>query len=130
MPVAVDDDAALAEGAQGVAVEGPGHGGGQARGGGAGADAGQGGAAGGGEGDLAGLDLASGEAALAGGGGLAGGGAGQGADELGAADPGGVLGAISSGVAERKIGPVEGPAPVMADFASFRAVSDPVHRQA
>jgi len=38
--------------------------------------------------------------------------------------------AISSGVAERKIGPVDGPAPVMADFASFRAVSDPAHRQA
>src|SRR6266568_4404591 len=37
---------------------------------------------------------------------------------------------ISSGAAERKIGPVDGPAPVMADFASFREVSDPVHRQA
>ena len=37
---------------------------------------------------------------------------------------------ISSGAAERKIGPVEGPAPVMADFASFRAVSDPGHRHA
>ena len=47
--------------------------------------------AGGGEGDVPGLHRLPGEAALAGGGGLAGGGAGQGADELGAADPGGVL---------------------------------------
>src|ERR1035441_7023991 len=68
VPVAVDDDAALAEDAQGVAVEGPGHGGGQARGGGAGSDAGQRGAVGGGKGYLPGLDFLSGEAALAGGG--------------------------------------------------------------
>src|SRR6266536_2197271 len=34
---------------------------------------------------------------------------------------------ISSGACERMIGPVDGPAPVMADFASFSEVSDPVH---
>jgi hypothetical protein len=77
VPVAVDDDPAFAEGMQGVAVEGPGHDGGQARGGGAGPDAGQRGAAGGGKRDLAGLDLLPGAAAFAGGGGVAGGGAGQ-----------------------------------------------------
>ncbi len=38
--------------------------------------------------------------------------------------------ATRAGLAERKIGPVEGPAPVMADLASFRDVSDPAHRQA
>src|SRR5258708_9775 len=35
-----------------------------------------------------------------------------------------------AGLFERKIGPADGPAPVIADFASFRAVSDPGHRQA
>src|SRR6266545_2729799 len=37
---------------------------------------------------------------------------------------------IRAGACERKIGPEDGPAPVMTDFASFRAVSDPLHRQA
>jgi hypothetical protein len=31
--------------------------------------------------------------------------------------------------ADRSIGPVDGPAPLMADLASFRAVSEPIHRQ-
>src|SRR5439155_3159784 len=34
-----------------------------------------------------------------------------------------------AGDAERSIGPVDGPAPLMADLASFRAVSEPIHRQ-
>ena len=34
-----------------------------------------------------------------------------------------------AGDAERSIGPVDGPAPVMADLASFRQVSEPIHRQ-
>jgi len=34
-----------------------------------------------------------------------------------------------AGDAERSIGPVDGPAPLMADLASFRQVSDPIHRQ-
>jgi hypothetical protein len=29
----------------------------------------------------------------------------------------------------QRIGPVDGPAPLMADLASFRAVSEPIHRQ-
>src|ERR1017187_7969581 len=37
---------------------------------------------------------------------------------------------ISWGVGERKIGPADGRALVMAVLAFFRAVSDPVHRQA
>jgi len=35
---------------------------------------------------------------------------------------------IMSGVRDRKIGPVEGPAPRMADLAPRSAVSDPSHR--
>lgn len=35
---------------------------------------------------------------------------------------------ISSGVVERRIAPVPGPAPWMADLASRRAVSEPSHR--
>ena len=35
---------------------------------------------------------------------------------------------IMSGVCDRKIGPVEGPAPRMADLASRSAVSGPFHR--
>ena len=130
VPVPAGDDAAFAEVVQGAAVQGRGDGGGQAGGGGTGPGAVQAGAAGGGEGDVPGLHRLPGEAALAGGGGLAGGGAGQGADELGAADPGGVLLIDQLGVFERRIGPAEGPAPAMADLASFSAVSDPVHRQA
>src|SRR5260221_4197487 len=38
--------------------------------------------------------------------------------------------AISAGLAERKIRPADGPAPVIADLACFREVSDPGHRQA
>ena len=107
-----------------------GDGGGQAGGGGAGPGAVQAGAAGGGEGDVPGLHFLPGEAALAGRGCLAGGGAGQGADEFGAADPCGVLLGDQGGGpgAEDRAG--EGPAPAMADLASFSAVSDPVHRQA
>jgi hypothetical protein len=37
--------------------------------------------------------------------------------------------AIRAGVAERSMGPVEGPAPLMVDLASFREVSDPIQRQ-
>ena len=37
--------------------------------------------------------------------------------------------AARAGDAERSIGPVDGPAPLMADLASFRQVSDPIHRQ-
>src|ERR1019366_562419 len=37
--------------------------------------------------------------------------------------------AIRAGDPERSIGPVEGPAPLIADLASFRQVSDPIHRQ-
>jgi hypothetical protein len=37
--------------------------------------------------------------------------------------------AISAGDPERSIAPVDGPAPLIADLASFSAVSDPVHRQ-
>src|SRR6266566_209396 len=37
--------------------------------------------------------------------------------------------AIRAGEAERSIGPVDGPAPLIADCASFRQVSDPIHRQ-
>src|SRR6516165_9558728 len=33
------------------------------------------------------------------------------------------------GEPERSIGPVDGPAPLTADLASFRQVSEPVHRQ-
>src|SRR5436305_11739038 len=35
---------------------------------------------------------------------------------------------IRAGDCDRKIGPLEGPAPVMEDLASLRAVSDPSHR--
>ena len=37
--------------------------------------------------------------------------------------------AIRAGDAERSIAPVDGPAPLIADFASFNAVSDPIHCQ-
>jgi hypothetical protein len=37
--------------------------------------------------------------------------------------------AIRAGEADRSIAPVDGPAPLIADFASFSAVSDPIHRQ-
>ena len=37
--------------------------------------------------------------------------------------------AIRAGDPDRSIGPVEGPAPLIADLASFRQVSDPIHRQ-
>ena len=37
--------------------------------------------------------------------------------------------AIRAGDADRSIGPVDGPAPLIADLASFREVSDPIHRQ-
>src|SRR5260370_21515960 len=37
--------------------------------------------------------------------------------------------AIRAGDCERSIGPVDGPAPLIADLASFRQVSDPIHRQ-
>ena len=37
--------------------------------------------------------------------------------------------AIMAGQVERSIGPVDGPAPLIADLASFRQVSDPIHRQ-
>ena len=37
--------------------------------------------------------------------------------------------AISGGVAERSIGPAEGPDSRIADLASFRVVSEPIHRQ-
>ena len=91
VPVALDDDTAFTEEAHGAAVEGPCHLRGQARGGGAAPDAGQRGAARSGKGDLAALHLPPSAAAFASGGGLASGGAGQRTDELGAADPGGVL---------------------------------------
>ena len=37
--------------------------------------------------------------------------------------------AIECGDWERSIAPVDGPAPLIADLASFSAVSDPIHRQ-
>ena len=37
--------------------------------------------------------------------------------------------ATSGGVAERSIGPVDGPDSRIADLASFRVVSDPIHRR-
>jgi hypothetical protein len=37
--------------------------------------------------------------------------------------------ATRAGEQERSIGPVDGPAPVMADVASFRQISEPIHRQ-
>ena len=37
--------------------------------------------------------------------------------------------ATRAGEQERSIGPVDGPAPLIADLASFRQVSDPIHRQ-
>ena len=37
--------------------------------------------------------------------------------------------AIRAGDAERNIAPVDGPAPLIADLASFSEVSDPIHRQ-
>ena len=36
---------------------------------------------------------------------------------------------IRAGDCERSIGPVEGPAPLIADLASLRQVSEPAHRQ-
>src|SRR6266581_1162130 len=36
--------------------------------------------------------------------------------------------AIRAGEDDRSIGPVDGPAPLIADLASFKAVSDPIHR--
>ena len=36
---------------------------------------------------------------------------------------------IRAGDAERRIGPVDGPAPLIADLASLRQVSEPIHRQ-
>ena len=130
VPVAVDDDPVFPEDMHGAVTEGGGHGGGQAGGGGTGPDAGQGSAASGSEGNLPGLDRLAGEAALAGGGCLAGGGAGQGPGQFGGADPGGVLliDQLRGPGAEDR--PAEGPAPVMADLASLRQVSDPGHRQA
>ena len=85
-------------------------------------------AAGGGEGDLPGVDGLPGAASLAGRGGELRGLPGDGADELDSGDPGGVLLADHArGQCDRKIGPVEGPAPQMADLASRSAVSDPSH---
>ena len=37
--------------------------------------------------------------------------------------------AIRAGDCERSIAPVDGPAPLIADLASFSEVSDPIHRQ-
>src|SRR6516165_53022 len=37
--------------------------------------------------------------------------------------------AIRAGEQERSIGPVDGPAPLIADLASFRQVSEPIHLQ-
>src|ERR1019366_2680295 len=37
--------------------------------------------------------------------------------------------ATATGEPERSIGPVDGPAPLIADLDSFRQVSDPIHRQ-
>src|ERR1035441_7788452 len=37
--------------------------------------------------------------------------------------------ATRAGEPERSIGPVDGPAPLIADLDSFRQVSDPIHRQ-
>jgi hypothetical protein len=37
--------------------------------------------------------------------------------------------ATRSGDRERSIAPVDGPAPLIADLASFSDVSDPIHRQ-
>ena len=37
--------------------------------------------------------------------------------------------ATRAGDCDRSIGPVDGPAPLIADLASFRQVSEPIHRQ-
>jgi hypothetical protein len=37
--------------------------------------------------------------------------------------------AARAGEQERSIGPVDGPAPLIADLASFRQVSEPIHLQ-
>ena len=67
--------------------------------------------------------------ALAGGHGDRRGGAGCRAGQLGGGHPGGVFLRDQGGEADRSIGPVDGPAPLIADLASFKAVSDPIHRQ-
>ena len=95
----------------------------------AGPGGGDDGAARGGERDLPGVDGLAGALALAGGDGDRRGGAGCRAGQLGGGHPGGVLLGDQGGGADRSIGPVDGPAPLIADLASFRQVSDPIHRQ-
>ena len=102
---------------------GPGQRGGEAGGGRAGSGGGDDGAAGGGGRDLPGLHGLVGAAARAGGDCGRGGGAG------GGDHPGGVLLGHQGGDPERSIAPVEGPAPLIADLASFSVVSEPIHRQ-
>ena len=57
------------------------------------------------------------------------GGAGGSPGQLDGGHPGGMLLVTRAWDADRSIGPVDGPAPLMADLASFRAVSEPIHRQ-
>ena len=67
--------------------------------------------------------------ALAGGDSDGRGGAGGGAGQFHGDHPGGVLLSGQGRGLERSMGPVDGPAPVIADLASFRVVSEPIHRQ-
>ena len=75
------------------------------------------------------MDGQPGAAALAGRGGDRGGVPRYGAGQLGGDDPGGVFLGDQGGVAERSIGPADGPDSRIADLASFRVVSEPIHRQ-
>ena len=101
----------------------------QAGGGRAGPGGGDDGAAGGGERYLPGVDGQPGAAALAGRGGDRGGVPRDGAGELGGDDRGGVFLGDQRRGSERSIGPADGPDSRIADLASFRVVSEPVHRQ-
>ena len=128
VPVAVDLDAAAGQAGQ-DAVPARGERGGQAGGGRAGPDGGDDRAPGGGERDLPGVHGLAGALALRAGTAIAAAARAAARASSTAVTQAACSWATRAGDCERSIGPVDGPAPLIADLASFREVSDPIHRQ-
>ena len=129
VPVTVDLDAAAGQAGQDAAAAGGDRGGGQAGGGRPGPGGGGDRAAGGGEGDLAGVDGLAGVLPLPAGTAIAAAARAVARASSTAVTQAACSWATRAGDPERSIAPVDGPAPLIADLASFSAVSDPIHRQ-